>query len=233
VSAIIVDGSGTAIDGDIVQACGVNLCQSGITDASGSVDLNVNLSLLKPMLLFGNALTYVKLAAPITTASMSFSTLTDPALPVTGVAFAPGSAITSGPVTLTLAADTQVAVDMLNYSTADEQEFRAVQVPTSSHQEDAIPGIAANNLILVFGVAPLETTFCPSAMVTVPNSASWPSGSAVQFLVFDVDTAQLWAPYGDWHQVAQGQVSADGSTISTAPGDGFPVLETFGIRLAL
>src|SRR4029077_14883216 len=99
-------------DGDFAQACGLNLCQAGATNASGSVELNVNLSLLKPMFLVGDALTYVKLAAPIATASMSFSTLTAPMLPSTGVAISAGSAVTSGPVTLTLAAGTQVVIDM-------------------------------------------------------------------------------------------------------------------------
>jgi hypothetical protein len=231
VSATIDDLTGLPLSGVPVQVSGLDLAFSGSTDANGGVTITVGSSLKKPMLRFGDALHTVELAAPVTSATMSFGTLVDAPLPDAGVPFVDGGSAVSNGVSLQLPAGASVAIDTLDYSTADSQLFRAVEIPVSNHQEDAVPGIAAYGLTLVFGTAPLETLFCPPATVSVPNSAGWAAGAAVEFWILGVDVAQQWAPYGDWVKVSDGQVSADGSTVSTVAGQGFPVLETFGVRL--
>jgi len=66
--------------------------------------------------------------------------------------------------------------------------------------------------------------------VTVPNDPMWAAGTDVEFYIHSVDVGQDWAPYAGWAKVSDGKVSADGKTISTAAGQGLPVLEVFGIQ---
>lgn len=91
---------------------------------------------------------------------------------------------------------------------------------------------------LLYGLAPAETTICPPAAVTValphattsPNDLGWMAGTAVEFWEMTTDTGQTWAPYAGWAKISDGTVSADGTSVSTKPGQGFPFLETFAIR---
>jgi hypothetical protein len=143
-----------------------------------------------------------------------------------GTAFTTGGNAVSGGVTLAIPAGCVVTVDMLNYETADSQLFRAVQIPVSKEMPVIMPsGLTIGILI---GVAPLETTFCPAVGVTVPNTAGWPAGTAVEFYLHGVDTFEEWSVYGGWTKVSDGAVSADGTSVSTT-GAGFPVLETFAV----
>ena len=67
--------------------------------------------------------------------------------------------------------------------------------------------------------------------MTVANQAGWPAGARAGFYILGDDTAQAWAPYGDWALISHGAVSGDGATIVSSEGEGFPLLETFGVRL--
>ena len=120
-------------------------------------------------------------------------------------------------------------IDTIVYDTADKRGLRTVAIPVA--KETAIPGVAAHSLSLLYGVAPIDTLFCPAARVTVANQAGWPAGARVAFYILGDDTAQPWAPYGDWGLISHGAVSSDGATIVTSDGEGFPLLETFGVRL--
>jgi hypothetical protein len=226
VSATVVDLGGAPIANVEVQACGLNIAYSGATSASGTTTLNVNAMLEQPMFKFGDALTYAKLAAPITMATTTFPSVVTSALPAQGTAFATGDVVNGG-VTISIPANDVVTVDMLNYMTADQQKFRAVMIPGS--KETALPDVPTLGIEVLYGVAPLETTFCPPVTVTVANTQGWPAGQAVEFYLHGVDVLQEWSPYGGWAKVSDGQVSADGQTVSTT-GAGFPALETFGIR---
>lgn len=64
----------------------------------------------------------------------------------------------------------------------------------------------------------------------MPNSAKWPAGTDVEFVIHGVDVGQEWAAYGKWQKVSDGKVSADGATVSTVDGGGLPVLTAFGVR---
>jgi hypothetical protein len=145
-----------------------------------------------------------------------------------GAAFTPGADAVSGGVALTLGQTTVVTVDELNYDTPDKQLFRAVQIPVDQIKPVLDPSMLG--LELVFGAAPIETTFCPPAQVKVPNSPMWAAGTAVEFYALGLETGQEWAPYAGWTKISDGAVSADGKVIATDAAGGFPVLETFGIR---
>jgi hypothetical protein len=223
VTASIVDLSGTPVANLPAQVTGIDLSFPGTTSA--------NHALKSPMLRFGDSISWAELAVPVTMASASLGTLTTAPLPATGATFMPGGDAMSSGVTISLATGAAVSIDQLNYSTAAEQLFRAVQIPIAA--EGSLPGIAAHSFVVLYGVTPLETTFCPAARVAVPNNLAPPlaAGAMVEFWGFGIDTLQLWAPYGDWTKISDGEVSADGTTISTAAGQGFPVLESFAIRV--
>jgi hypothetical protein len=228
-TAVVTDPNGAPISGLEVQLCGINICNTGMTDASGNVTVpgDGTTKLTQPVLKIGDALTYAKLGIPVTTAMPSFPNLVDIALPTMGTAFTPGGTSVSGGVTLTLPAGDVVTVDTLNYDTPDKQLFRAVQIPVDKEMPVTMPsGLTIGILV---GVAPLETTFCPAVGVTVPNTAGWPASTAVEFYLHGVDTLQAWSMYGAWTKISDGQVSADGMTVSTSAGQGFPVLESFAV----
>ena len=72
----------------------------------------------------------------------------------------------------------------------------------------------------------------PAAAVTVPNSARWTAGATVEFYLLGTDVSQQWAPFAGWAKISDGQVSADGATVSTSADAGFPFLDAaFGVRL--
>lgn len=229
-SGAIVDLAGAPVPNVFVEVSGIDLAFTSTTSASGSFTISPGHPLTKPMLKFGDSVAWAELAVPVTMATTGFGNLTTAALPAAGAPFAPGAAAVSAGVSLSLPAGATATIDTLNYSTPDQQLFRIVQIPVE--KETAVPGIAQYAFVLLFGATPLETQFCPVAAITVPNNAipPLPANSAVEFWGLGLDVGQAWAPFGDWAKLSDGQVSADGTTIATAPNQGFAVLETFAVR---
>lgn len=231
VSATITDLADAPVASLPVQVRGLDLAFSSSTNASGGVTVSPNHSLHDPAFVYGDALTYPRLEIPVAAGTTALGTIHTAPLPASGGAFAPGSAITSGPVTVTLAAGTTVLVDELTYDTPAKQQFRAVTLPVAKLGPVVTPSGLA--LVQLYGVAPAETLFCPTAKITVPNDAGLPANAAVEFYILGSDVGQAWAPYAGWTKISDGAVSADGTTISTSAGGGFPILEgVFGIRQA-
>ena len=141
---------------------------------------------------------------------------------------AKGTKATSGDVTLTLDAAAQVVINTLVYDEPDKQKFRSVTLPADKEAQ-----VLANSpgLDLLYGVAPTQTQICPSAAVTIPNDKGWTAGASVDFYIQSLDVGEGFSPYAGWARISGGTVSADGKTITTNPGEGFPVIETFGVRL--
>jgi hypothetical protein len=229
-SGTIVDLTGAPAPNVFVEVSGLDLAMSSRTSASGSFTVSLDHTLMKPMLKFGDSLAWAELAVPVTMATTAFGNLTTGAMPAVGAPFVPGGAAVSAGVTLSLPAGATATIDMLSYSTPDQQLFRIVQIPVE--KEAAVPGVAEYAFVLLFGATPLDTQFCPAATITVPNNATppLPANSAVEFWGLGLDVGQAWAPFGDWAKLSDGQVSADGTTIATAPNQGFAVLETFAVR---
>jgi hypothetical protein len=232
ITATLVDPSGTPLSGFTVQICGLNACpQPRSTDGAGVVTIDTTgIPLQKPVLGYGDAHQWPLLLVPVPLGSrIDLGSLVTAALPTAGAALKPGGDAVSGDVTVSLPPGGAAFVDGHIYTTPDAQALRAVSIPVA--KATAIPGVAANSLALLYGVAPIDTLFCPAAKVTVANRAGWPAGARVGFYILGDDTAQPWAPYGDWALISHGVVSADGATIATADGEGFPLLEAFGVRL--
>ncbi|MFO0762947.1 MAG: hypothetical protein U0359_41310 [Byssovorax sp.] len=229
IEATVVDLDGAPMPDTSAQVCGIDICITGVTDKNGHVLLNVNKELLAPAFKFGDALLYAKLAIPVSDPVVTFPKLVTAKLPASGVKLEVGKDLTSGPVTLNVAAGGTIIVDDLTYDTDDKQLFRAAAIPVD--QEGPVLDVDPTlKLELLYGVSPIETIICPAAKVTVPNDANWPAGTDVEFVIHGVDVSQEWAAYGKWQKVSDGKVSADGKTVSTVDGGGLPVITAFGIR---
>jgi len=79
---------------------------------------------------------------------------------------------------------------------------------------------------------PVDAKFCPHASLSLPNTAGWAPGTAVELWVHGVTLDEEWAPYGGWGKVSGATVSSDGARIETNAGDGVPMLGLFGVRKA-
>ena len=82
---------------------------------------------------------------------------------------------------------------------------------------------------LAYGLAPLGTTFCPAAKLSLKNTLDWPPGTDVEVFVQGLDVSEKWAPYGSWLEVAEARVSSDGKSIDTTSG-GIPILSSIALR---
>jgi len=224
----IHDEADMPVAGQPTFVCGIDVCPfTGKTDATGHSAYSGAKSLIRPAFKFGDALTYARFGVPLTMASTMLGTLHTVKLPAAGTPFAAGTDVVSGKVTINIPAGGMANPDTLAYPNPPDQAFRAAELPIAMAKPLIDPKLT---LEVVYGVAPAETTFCPAATVTVPNSPMWPAGTDVEFYIHSVDVGQEWAPYAGWAKVSDGKVSADGKTISTAAGQGFPILETFGIQ---
>lgn len=225
--ATIIGLDGLPIADMTTLLCGLDICMPpGKTDANGHV-LITGQKLKAPALKFGDALGHAELGIPLTMATTVFASLVTGKFPATGPKLEAGKDIVSGDVTLNIAAGTTIIVDELIYDTPEKQQFRTVTIPVA--QETALLDPALD-IELLFGVAPINTIVCPAIGVTVPNSVGFAANTAVEFYAHGIEVGQEFAPYAGWEKVSDGQVSADGATISTAAGGGFLALNTFGIR---
>jgi hypothetical protein len=231
-TSIVDDLSGAPLKQVHVELCGTDICFTGQTNDAGSASVVVNKPMKKPAWKFGDALQYARLAVPITQATTDLGTLYTSALPATGAPLVAGKDATSGGVTLEVAAPVSISFDFsLGYDSPETQAFRAVALPIDKQSAVLAPTGQAPQLL--FGVSPAETVFCPPVKVTVaiPDSAkaSLPASAQVEFWVLGLDPGQAYAPYGAWQKISDGVVSADGATVSTVDGGGFPFLESFFI----
>jgi hypothetical protein len=231
VSATVLDQNGDPVAQSPVQVCGTNLCLYGTTNDMGKVTVLVNKTLKAPAFKYGDGVVYAKLAVALPAGDSTFGNVVTAKLPAAnqGEKLVPGASATSAGVNLEIAANATIAFDLLTYPDAADQLFRVAEVPLGADVPAVDPAL---NIEAVFGLAPLETEICPAAKVTVPNTPMWAAGADVEFLILGLEsTFQLWAPYGVWQKVAEGKVSADGTTIVSNDGQGLPILSTFGVRL--
>src|SRR5690606_7622431 len=110
----------------------------------------------------------------------------------------------------------------------EEQGLRAVRVPL-----DSAPPVVAEGpeLEIVIAATPVDTRFCPPALLTIDNELDWSPGTDVEVWLHGVDISQEWAPYGGWAKVSDAHVSDDGERIETTE-PGLPVLGVLGFRRA-
>lgn len=242
VTATIVDQTGAALSNQPTYICGLNLCTSdNPTNSSGSVSYSTAFNMTKPAFKFGDTISYAEFAIPVTpNSTTNFGTIQTGKFPAlgSGSTLTPGTAAVSGDVTVSLAVGSTISIDVLDYSTSDEQKLRTVAIPVTAQSSMLLP-CSNCGFQLLYGITPAETTICPAATVTValphqtqtPNDFGWAPGATVEFWVTTIDTSQQYAPYAGWREISGGTVSADGTSISTNAGEGFNFLESFAARL--
>jgi hypothetical protein len=224
ISGQLVDAQGEPTSAGLVQICGKDICINARVGDNGKLAEGVGKTLDTPACKFGDGLTWGKLAVPLEAGDSALGTLTTPRLPefADAVPFTPGQAITSGGVTLTLAADARVEVDTLTYENEAERGFRAV----------ALSGPALTQLgqdfVAGYALSPVETRVCPSPALSLENTTELPAGAGLELFLLGLDIGEKWAPYGAWQKVGEGQVSADGATLEFP--DGLPLLTAIGVR---
>jgi len=220
--------SGDPASGLPVQVCGIDACVPSNADRSGTLNVPLNQKMILPALKYGDGFDYAELAAPLTEDNLDLGELIALPLPPlsAGAKFPKSGAVTSGEVTLQLASNGSVEHDRLSYSDDSELVFRSVAVPVADSPQALPPRFGFE---LAYGLAPLGTTFCPAANLSLKNTLDWPSGTEVEVFVQGLDVTEKWAPYGSWLQVAEAVVSSDGKRIETTSG-GVPILSSIAVR---
>jgi hypothetical protein len=212
-----------------VQVCGINNCIVDKTDESGKLNVAPGEPpLVLPALKYGDGFDFAELAVQLgSEPTQDLGELVALPLPTLaeGTPFPKSGPLTNGDLTLQLDSAGSLEHDTLSYSD-DQLLFRSVPVPIADSQQ-ALP--ESFGFELAYGVAPLGTTFCPAAKLSLKNSAKWPAGTEVEVFVQGLDVSAKWAPYGTWQQVAEARVSSDGSRIDTTSG-GIPILSSIALR---
>jgi len=235
ISATVVDENGNPVPDMWAYACGTDLCIKGGTDESGIVVIDTDSQQQKPAFKYGDGRTHAKFALLLGSESPINVDLGEQrtvafARAASDTELAPGLTASSLGVELRLAADANpVEPDPFDYDTDDRRKFRAAAVST----ENAPAAVDASlGFGMLYALTPSGTELCPRAALTVPNSANFPAGSAVEVFLHGIEVLESWAPYGGWAKVSDGVVSEDGKTVSTTEGGGLPALSVIGIRLA-
>jgi hypothetical protein len=213
------------------QVCGVDVCVFiEDTDSSGNLSIAPARFFDRPAFKNGIGLRYAKFAFLLPNQPDhdlgAVRTVSLPAF-ADGAELVAGRDVSSGPVTLTLAADAKLEIDILTYTKAEERTFRAAGVPIDQAPRAVDPSLG---FALLFALSPVDTVICPAARMSVSNTPGWAPATAVEFFVHGVSIEEHWAPYGGWAKLSEGAVSSDGASITTAQGGGIPVLGVIGIR---
>jgi hypothetical protein len=213
-----------------VFVCGTNVCSAPTkTGPDGSVLLPVCLDVAKPAIKIFDDPTWVPFASLLLGAGPAFDvSIAVTPLPAGGSILTTGTNRSGG---ATLVVTGTVAFD-LEHASAISQVFRAAPFVLGSFSGTGLDPVAAG-VANAWGLAPLNTKLAPPGKLTVPNSASWAAGAAVDVLLdgTDTTTATPPAPWGTWGVVATAHVSTDGSTITTDDGSGLAEIAPVSFKL--
>lgn len=225
VSGQLVDEQGEPTSAGLVQVCGRDRCINARVTSSGKLAEVVDDTLDAPTCKFGDGLTWGKLAIPLESGDTNLGTLTTVRLPdfSESVPFAAGTTVSSGGVTLQLAAEARVEVDFLTYEDEAQQGFRAAALPEAALTQ------LNQDFAAGFVLSPVETRICPSPALSLENTANLAPGTALELFVLGLDVAEHQAPYGQWQKVGEGQVTDDGATLEFP--DGLPLLTAIAVRV--
>jgi hypothetical protein len=218
----VVDESGAAVAALTVSVC-ADQCFFGTTQPDGKFTVvpdqhivlgNYALELHgRP----GHVTYYTPLAAANGLVIDFSAPLRLPLLPASGpeiVADGTAQTVTSGDLTVTIPAATQIFFDVEDFGTANGHQLRvlAVDDPTK------LPFVTQKPDVL-YGCSPFEVSFSQKAALSFVNRASLPAGAAVEIQSMRglVNGAP---PAGRFQHAANAHVSADGKTITTDAGEG-------------
>lgn len=224
VDVTVTDQNGDPVADEPLLLCGVDLCSVPVTsDAAGEATLVSPADTLdRPLVKPNNSLNFAKVGYSYesgTTLSGIF-----PRIVNSDSAMTAGATVEAGGASLTIPEGGVVVIDELIYLEAPDQTFRGVVVDDQA----VVSQIAGAGFALIVGLGPVDTIFCPGASLSVPNDAGLGANTAVEVLGQELSVFESFGPYGQWNVIAEGVVSADGSTIEIAD---LPVLQTIAIRI--
>lgn len=225
VSGQLVDEQGEPTSAGLVQICGKNLCINARVGESGLLAEAVDDDFDAPACKFGDGKEWGKLAVPLGPGSTELGTLVAVRLPPfeDGSELVPGTAVTSGDVTLTLASDAAVEFDTLAYENEAELVLRAARLP-----DEALAQLG-QDFAVAYALSPVETRVCPSPALSLENGLGLEPGAKLELYVLGLDVLESFAPYGGWQKVGEGEVSQDGAALEFPEGP--PLLTAIGVRV--
>jgi hypothetical protein len=230
--AKLLDISGKPLAGVTTTCCGRDVCIYGSTDDAGATHIAVCKYMTDPAYKVLGRSQWISFAAPVPDQQVvTFAPFQLTPLPAAGVAFPTGGAagdVTSGDVTLSIPAGAKLTFP-IDITTPSDRQLRSAAIAMAN----APPAVdAALHLEVLYGLAPLDTEVAPPAKLTVPNSAGWAAGAAVELFVHGMDINDKFAPYAGWKAAGTATVSADGKTVVTddGAGNGLPVVTLIGLR---
>jgi hypothetical protein len=229
VSAKLVDLDEEPLSFEFVQVCGTDICIQGKATQSGSVSVGPRQAITKPAFKFGEGKVSPRFARLLPNEpSVDFGVVHSVRLPAldSGVALIASNDASSGGLTLSFEANSQIKIDKLTFGEPEEQKLRALQVPLDRAQDLIDPDLG---LELLYAATPTSTQFCPPARLQVDNTEGWEPGTEVEVLLHGVEIDEEWAPYGGWAKVSDARVSDDGTRIETT-SPGLPLLGVLGFR---
>jgi len=223
----IVLPTGEAASDLSLQVCGINLCLPYNASQSGALNVSPKQPMVRPALKYGDGFDFAELAVPLSEPKQDLGQLIALPLPplAQGAKFPKSGAVTSGDLTLLLASNVSVEHDTLTYHD-EELVFRSVAVPVADSLQALPPSFGFE---LAYGLAPLGSTFCPPAKLSLKNTLEWAPGTEAEVFVQGLNVDEKWAPYGTWLKVAEASVSKDGKRIDSTSG-GIPILSSIALR---
>jgi hypothetical protein len=227
VRGTVVDLDGEPVGGSEVQVCGKDLCLYGDTESDGSFVVNNDSGqeLDTPIVKAGDGIALAKIGYALPADGEEVEAITA-ALVDSGTAMEGGAAAEADGVTLTIASDGAVGLNLLDFGDPGEDTFRAAVIPQD--QVDLVAPGEAFDMVVALG--PHETVFCPPAQLTVPNDAGLEPGAEVDVFLYGLQIGDAFVAYGSWDRIAGGVVSDDGTTITT-DAEAIPVLGPVAFRL--
>jgi hypothetical protein len=215
----------------ITTACGDG-CTFGKTDADGVSNMEVRRYMSKAALMLHGRSTYASYYVSLKDleGDVDLGSMTLPIMPTEGVTIPEdgvATTLTSGDVKLTLPAGLKVTIDKMELGEVDAQKFRAKTVAVDKPP----PFVDASlKMVALYAFTPFGTELAPGVGVTVANHAKLAAGTAVEFFVQGTDLDDKYGPFAGFAKLAEGHVSADGTTIQTDDGQSIPQLTWLGVR---
>jgi hypothetical protein len=235
VSGKMVDETGAGLPNLVTSVCAV-ACFFGMTRADGTFTNDVY-QIIDPSFYAleahgrPNRASWYAPLPPLVGMSASYAQpLLLPSLPASGPLIAldqSAQTLTSGDVTLLLAAGTKVMLDVEDVVNGDPgRQLRVVKIapPTKMPFVDASAPPDA-----LYGFSPFEVRFSQPAQLTFANSAGLAANAAVNVLELS-GLVGVNPPAGHFSVVATAHVTADGSQIVMDSGQGVSGLTWIALR---
>lgn len=227
-TATVVDQAGQPVADTLAQACGINVCLRGVTNASGAVSISGAEEVAKLAFKYGDGLHHAQVALLLsgdTSYALGEQRTVELPKPDPANNFRGGDTLSSGEAELSLEEDTEVNIDTLSY--ADESEHRFV---AAAFDEDRFPDAASGEgFVSLWALGPAKTEFCPPARLSLPNTTQLPSEAEVDLMLLITDVGGRYGRYAEWTPIATARVTDDGARIVTDEGSGIPELGLIGV----